>query len=147
MRHAVEIRHTSFAVPEFTHLLRQHGVALVVADTASKWPYCEDLTGDFVYLRLHGDKALYASGYTSQALKRWGDRIEAWHSGKQPADARLIDARHPPWARKSREVFCYFDNDLKVRAPFDARRLLQRFGLDKTLSTTPGEPAAPGVLP
>jgi len=44
-------------------------------------------------------------------------------------------------------VFCYFDNDLKVRAPFDARRLLQRFGLDKTLATTPGEPAAPGVLP
>ncbi|QQZ41501.1 DUF72 domain-containing protein [Pseudomonas sp. SK3(2021)] len=147
MRHAVEIRHASFVVPEFTHLLRQYGVALVVADTAGKWPYCEDLTGDFVYLRLHGDKELYASGYTPQALKRWGDRIEAWHSGKQPADARLIDARHPPRARKSREVFCYFDNDLKVRAPFDARRLLQRFGLDKALATVPGEPAPPGVLP
>jgi uncharacterized protein YecE (DUF72 family) len=49
--------------------------------------------------------------------------------------------------RKSREVFCYFDNDIKVRAPFDARRLLERFDLDKDLATAPGEPAAEGVLP
>jgi uncharacterized protein YecE (DUF72 family) len=49
--------------------------------------------------------------------------------------------------RKSREVFCYFDNDIKVRAPFDARRLLARFDLDKELLTAPGEPAEEGVLP
>jgi len=147
LRHAVEIRHKSFAEPAFVQLLEQHGVALVVADTAGKWPYLEDVTADFVYLRLHGDKQLYASGYTSEALKRWGDRIECWRHGKQPPDAHLIDPHHTPHARKQRDVFCFFDNDIKVRAPFDARQLLHRFGLDKHLVTEPGQLPQPGVLP
>src|SRR5262249_5985713 len=63
LRHAVEIRHESFLDPSFVALLRRHGIALVVADTAGKWPYCEDVTADFVYLRLHGDEQIYASGY------------------------------------------------------------------------------------
>lgn len=145
--HAVEIRHESFVIPEFVSLLKRYGAALVIADTAGKWPYREDLTGDFVYMRLHGDKELYASGYTPEALKRWGDRIEAWTHGKQPSDAQLIDPEQKPKARKNREVFCYFDNDIKVRAPFDARSLLQRLGLDTALATEPGKPPAPGVLP
>ncbi|MBT2371290.1 DUF72 domain-containing protein [Pseudomonas fluorescens] len=147
LRHAVEIRHPSFAVPEFIEMLDRHGVALVVADTAGKWPYVEDVTASFVYLRLHGDKELYASGYTSEALQRWGDRIEHWRRGKQPTDARLIDPKHTPRLRKSREVFCYFDNDIKVRAPFDARHLLRRFELDKGLTTQPGVLPEPEVLP
>ncbi|VVO02828.1 DUF72 domain-containing protein [Pseudomonas fluorescens] len=147
LRHAVEIRHDSFAVPEFVTLLKRYGTALVIADTAGKWPYREDLTSDFVYMRLHGDKQLYASGYTTEALKLWGDRIDAWSHGKQPADAQLIDRQQKPKARKTREVFCYFDNDLKVRAPFDARSLLQRLGLDAALATEPGKSPEPGVLP
>jgi uncharacterized protein YecE (DUF72 family) len=129
VRHAVEIRNESFVDPAFIRLLKRYNAALVIADTAGKWPYREDLTSDFVYLRLHGAEELYASGYTPQALKRWGD------------------PRQKPRARKSREVFCYFDNDIKVRAPFDARRLLERFHLDHELATAPGEPAAEGVLP
>ena len=147
LRHAVEIRHKSFAVPEFVQMLAQHGVALVVADTAGKWPYLEDITANFLYLRLHGDKQLYASGYTDEALKRWGDRIERWAHGKQPADAHLVDPQRKPAARKQREVFCFFDNDIKVRAPFDARQLLGRFGLDKHLLTEPGKLPEPGVMP
>lgn len=147
LRHAVEIRHKSFAVPEFVQMLAQHGVALVVADTAGKWPYLEDVTANFLYLRLHGDKQLYASGYTDEALERWGDRIERWAHGKQPADAHLVDPQRKPSARKQREVFCFFDNDIKVRAPFDARHLLGRFGLDKHLLTEPGKLPEPGVLP
>ncbi|MCU1784569.1 DUF72 domain-containing protein [Pseudomonas sp. 13B_2.1_Bac1] len=147
LRHAVEIRHKSFAVPEFVQMLAQHGVALVVADTAGKWPYLEDITANFLYLRLHGDKQLYASGYTDEALKRWGDRIERWAHGKQPADAHLVDPLRKPAARKQREVFCFFDNDIKVRAPFDARQLLGRFGLDKHLLTEPGKLPEPGVMP
>ncbi|RON46917.1 hypothetical protein BK666_12430 [Pseudomonas frederiksbergensis] len=146
LRHAVEIRHDSFVDPAFTRLLRRYNTALVIADTAGKWPYREDLTSDFVYLRLHGAEELYASGYTPQALKRWGDRIEAWNHGQQPTDPHLIAPRQKPKVRKSREVFCYFDNDIKVRAPFDARRLLERFHLDEHLATRPGEPAAEGVL-
>lgn len=147
LRHAVEIRHKSFAVPEFVQMLDKYGVALVVADTAGKWPYLEDVTANFLYLRLHGDKKLYASGYTDAALERWGDRIECWRHGKQPPDAHLVDPKHTPRARKQRDVFCFFDNDIKVRAPFDARQLLQRFELDKTLATEPGKLPEPGVLP
>jgi uncharacterized protein YecE (DUF72 family) len=138
VRHAVEIRHESFRSPEFIALLRRYNVALVVADTAGKWPYLEDLTSDFVYMRLHGDKKLYASGYTAPALKRWGDRIDAWRQGKQPKDAHLAFAKSGR-ARKSRDVFCYFDNDIKVRAPFDARKLLERFDLAKDLQVAPGD--------
>nr|BFE93740.1 hypothetical protein GCM10020185_42760 [Pseudomonas brassicacearum subsp. brassicacearum] len=143
----MEIRHDSFIDPHFVTLLKRYDVALVIADTAGKWPYREDVTSDFVYLRLHGAEELYASGYTDEALKRWGDRIEAWSHGKQPADAHLIDPDKKPRARKSREVFCYFDNDIKVRAPYDARHLLEHFHLDKDLATAPGERPAEGVLP
>ncbi|MFP0195316.1 DUF72 domain-containing protein [Pseudomonas sp. PHC1] len=146
LRHAVEIRHDSFIDPDFVRLLKRYNTALVIADTAGKWPYREDLTSDFVYLRLHGAEELYASGYTRAALQRWAERIDAWHHGRQPGDAHLIAPRLKPRARKSREIFCYFDNDIKVRAPFDARSLLQRFDLDKNLETVPGEPAAEGVL-
>ncbi|HEX8596672.1 MAG TPA: DUF72 domain-containing protein [Pseudomonas sp.] len=138
LRHAVEIRHESFLVPEFVALLRKYKVALVVADTAGKWPYIEDLTSDFVYLRLHGDEKLYASGYTDKALERWGERIARWREGSQPADAHLIVAKAGP-KRKSRDIFCYFDNDIKVRAPYDARQLLERFDLTQGLEVAPGD--------
>jgi uncharacterized protein YecE (DUF72 family) len=109
LRHAVEIRHESFLDDRFLAQLERHRVALVVADTAGKWPYLERLTSDFMYLRLHGDKELYASGYGDAALERWAAKIRAW-------------------ARKG-DVYCYFDNDVKVRAPFDARRLIEKLGL------------------
>jgi uncharacterized protein YecE (DUF72 family) len=127
LRHAVEIRNDSFLCPAFVELLRQHGVALVVADTAGKWPYMEDVTADFLYLRLHGDVKLYTSGYSPQALLRWQERIEAWTAGGQPDDARLIDPEHQP-SKRPRDLYCYFDNDVKVRAPYDARHLLEGLG-------------------
>jgi uncharacterized protein YecE (DUF72 family) len=122
LRHAVEIRHASYATPEFIAQLRRHGVALVVADTAGRWPLLEDLTADFVYLRLHGDKELYASGYGLAALRHWARRIGAWRAGRQVRDARLAG---PPGAalRTARNVYCYFDNDVKVHAPYDAATL------------------------
>ncbi len=123
LRHAVEIRNDSFIDEAFIALLRKYKVALVVADTASKWPCYEDVTADFMYLRLHGDKELYASGYSEAALQRWAARIRAWSAGAQPDDARLISAKAAP-RRASRDVFCYFDNDIKVHAPFDAKRLI-----------------------
>lgn len=123
LRHAIEIRHDSFVDEAFIALLRKYKVALVVADAAGKWPYFEDVTADFMYLRLHGDKELYASGYSQEALERWADRIRAWSSGSQPNDARLMSAKAAP-KRASRDVFCYFDNDIKVHAPFDAKRLI-----------------------
>ncbi len=125
MRHAVEIRHESFIDESFVQMLHEHNVALVVADTAGKWPYREDVTADFLYLRLHGDKELYASGYTDEALIRWAARIRAWRAGFQPEDAHLISTRFKP-QQCVRDIYCYFDNDIKVKAPFDAKALMTK---------------------
>jgi uncharacterized protein YecE (DUF72 family) len=110
LRHAVEIRHESFLDASFLELLRERNIALVIAETARRWPMPLDLTADFVYMRLHGDKELYRSGYGSKALDRWAQRIRIW--------------------ARSREVYCYFDNtDVKLRAPVDARTLMRKLGM------------------
>ncbi|MEB1549673.1 DUF72 domain-containing protein [Xanthomonas campestris pv. campestris] len=127
LRHALEMRHPSFCDPSCMKLLRKHKVGVVVADTAGKFPYLEDVTADFVYLRLHGDAQLYASGYSDHALDRWGERIAAWAAGGEPTDAQRVGPRASKRAR--RDVYCYFDNDMKVHAPFDARGLMQRLDL------------------
>lgn len=128
LRHALEVRNASFIEASFIELLRKYEVALVVADTAGKWPYREDLSADFIYMRLHGDIEIYASGYTDAALERWAARILAWSAGGEPDDAqRISPASLPP--RASRDVYCYFDNDVKVRAPFDARNLIDKVAI------------------
>ncbi|WP_438391239.1 DUF72 domain-containing protein [Caballeronia sp. DA-9] len=127
LRHAIEVRHPSFESPDFIKTLRKHGVALVVSDSVAGWPYAEDLTADFIYMRLHGAETLYGGSYTDAALDHWASRIRDWSKGNEPADPKLFSAaRARP--RKSRDVFCYFDNDQKVQAPFDAQRLMMRLG-------------------
>jgi uncharacterized protein YecE (DUF72 family) len=128
LRHAVEIRHESFNTTEFIELLRRHHIGLVIADTAGKWPFMEDVTADFVYLRLHGDKELYVSGYTDSALDNWARKIKLWRSGREPGDAERVTGPMKPHAKR-RDVFVAFDNDVKVRAPFDAIALSQRLGV------------------
>jgi uncharacterized protein YecE (DUF72 family) len=125
LRHAIEIRHQSFLDPAFIALLRRHRVALVFADSVS-WPYAEDVTADFVYLRLHGSKELYASGYSDEALDHWAARIKLWAKGLEPNDARRIASDANPAQAGARDVYAYFDNDAKVRAPVDARALNAR---------------------
>lgn len=126
LRHAFEVRHETFMVPEFVDLLREHRAALVFADAARLWPYAEDVTSDFVYLRLHGAEHLYTSGYTDEELDWWAARIRTWVGGGEPGDATRVG---PPAARgrkQKRDAFVYFDNDAKVHAPFDAMRLRER---------------------
>jgi uncharacterized protein YecE (DUF72 family) len=125
LRHAIEIRHPSFLDPAFVALLRRHRVALVFADSVA-WPYAEDLTADFVYLRLHGSEELYASGYSDTALDHFAARIKLWAQGLEPTDARLIAPAAEPLPHSPRDVFAYFDNDAKVRAPIDAHSLRAR---------------------
>ncbi|HET9929309.1 MAG TPA: DUF72 domain-containing protein, partial [Polyangiaceae bacterium] len=117
IRHALEVRHPSFVCPEAVELMRRFGVAPCIADSAGLFPRLEDLCADFVYVRLHGAEELYTSGYSNAELANWASRIRAWRQGR--------DARAPykgdPGARgdgKARDVFVYFDNDVKVRAPF-----------------------------
>ena len=106
-RHAFEVRHPTYFTGEFYDLLRAHGCGFVIADTAGRYPYAEEVTAGFVYVRLHGSRELYVSGYTDAELDAWAARAKDWrHNG--------------------RDVYVYFDNDAKVHAPFDALRLRER---------------------
>lgn len=113
VRHAIEPRHESFRDPAFPALLREHGVATVVSDSDGAWPVFDEVTADLVYVRLHGDAELYASGYGAAALDRWAERVRAW-------------------ADDGRDVVVYFDNDVKVHAPHDAVALAERLGVAAT---------------
>jgi uncharacterized protein YecE (DUF72 family) len=114
-------------------LLRRYGVGSVVADTV-EWPLLMDVTSDFVYCRLHGSEELYASGYEADTLDVWARRVVAWARGEEVADGRKASTRDAA-KRKRRDVFVYFDNDMKVRAPFDAEQL--RIRVNKLLAGTP----------
>ncbi|WP_199906909.1 DUF72 domain-containing protein [Aeromicrobium chenweiae] len=107
VRHALEVRHDSYLSPAFLDLLREHGIAVVVADTAGRWPLLKEVTTDFAYVRLHGDTELYTSGYGPDALDEWAALMRGW-------------------AEAGTDVYAYFDNDVKVRAPFDALALAER---------------------
>lgn len=124
VRHAIEIRHESFRTPAFIDMLRRHDVALVCADTVA-WPLLMDLTSDFVYCRLHGSEELYVSGYDDEALAVWAGRVRAWAAGREPADAVRVTQATPSRAG-GRDVFVFFDNDVKVRAPVDAGALIRK---------------------
>lgn len=119
IRHALEIRHETFRDPAFIALLRKYQIGLVVADTV-EWPLLMDVTADFVYVRLHGSTTLYSSGYGPKALAVWARRISAWSRG---AEAEGDHAGRPA-PKRPRDVYVYFDNDAKVRAPFDALALM-----------------------
>ena len=110
IRHAVEVRHESFRNRSFYELLRRQQIALVVADSPEKWPFIEELTTDFMYVRLHGHDELYTSGYSDESLDEWATKIRSWTAAGQ-------------------DVYLYCDNDAKVRTPYDAMGLMQRLGL------------------
>jgi uncharacterized protein YecE (DUF72 family) len=139
LRHAVEVRHESFATPQFIALLRSERVAFVVADTAGRWPEFVDVSADFVYVRLHGASELYKSGYSDAQLARWAARIDRWRAGAMPDDGARI-ARAAAKARSGRDVFCYFDNTDKVHAPYNARRLLSQLGITCAPEPSAGSP-------
>lgn len=115
LQYAVEPRSTSFADPAFARLLRAHRVALAIADSAGRWPQFDDVTADLVYVRLHGSRELYHSGYTPDELDAWAARIREWIAGA--ADG------------VPRDVFVYFDNDARGHAPHDAVALAGRLAL------------------
>jgi uncharacterized protein YecE (DUF72 family) len=127
LRHAVEIRHDSFRDTRFIDLLRRHNVALVTADTV-EWPLLMDVTANFVYCRLHGSRELYRSGYDDAELRRWADRVAAWAHGEPMRDGAFAAPDHPA-PDQPRDVFVFFDNTDKRRAPDDALALMRRLGV------------------
>ncbi|MFF0338866.1 DUF72 domain-containing protein [Kribbella sp. NPDC004875] len=108
LRHAIEVRHDSFKTRKFVELAREHDIAVVCADTAGKWPMFEDVTAGFAYVRLHGAEELYVSGYDDKSLARWARKIRSCKC----------------------DTYVYFDNDVKVHAPYDAERLAARLGIE-----------------
>jgi len=123
LRHAMEVRHPSFLDPGFIALLRKYNVSFVVADTAGKWVERDDVTADFVYIRLHGAVQLYHSRYSEEELARFASRVDCWARGREPADAARIAPRAP--RATTRDVYCYFDNTDKVHAPDNAIALAE----------------------
>jgi uncharacterized protein YecE (DUF72 family) len=103
-RHAFEVRHPSYFCDEFYDLLRRHKCGFVIADTAGTFSYAEQVTADFVYVRLHGSSALYASDYTDEELAGWAAKVR-------------------DWTDRGRDAYVYFDNDAKVHAPYNAMQL------------------------
>ncbi|MGC8834988.1 MAG: DUF72 domain-containing protein [Armatimonadota bacterium] len=122
-RYALEVRHPSWVAEEAVAMLRNAGVALCVADTpvtkprspgqtgeaATLYPYTEEVTSDFVYVRLHGHKALYASEYSEEELAEWAKKISCWQ-------------------QNGLDVFVYFDNDANAYAVKNAVRLREMLG-------------------
>jgi uncharacterized protein YecE (DUF72 family) len=152
LKYAMEIRHESFLDPRFIALLRTHNVALVIAETARQWPMPRDVTADFMYLRLHGDRDLYRSGYGPAAIRNWARRISAWHRGTEPTrlppDAVRVAPRMRVTAAAGRDVFCYFDNtDVKLRAPRDARSLMRELAVTAPVSSRSPAPTNPRRAP
>ncbi|MET3790397.1 DUF72 domain-containing protein [Aquamicrobium terrae] len=124
LRHALEVRHDSFATPEFVALARKYGAAIVYADHA-KYPAIADITGDFVYARLQTGSDDNPDCYTPKALDEWAARARTWAEGKVPADLPLADPSTPAPVQP-RDVFVYFITEGKVRAPFGAMALMRR---------------------
>ena len=122
LRHALEIRHASFLNREFLDIARRHRVAVVSADDAA-YPASADLTSSFVYARLRRSADSIATGYSLAALKQWARRAETWARGGDPAGLPRI-APKPTTAGTPREVFVYFINGAKERAPAAAQKLI-----------------------
>lgn len=115
LRHAVEVRHPSFVVPEFPALCRKYDVAICHADHAA-YPEIADVTADFVYSRLQKGNDDIATAYDADELGRWADRAREWAAGREPEGLVYAD----PVTRtseKPRDVFVYFIHEGKVRAP------------------------------
>lgn len=123
LRHAVHVRHESFAVPEFVTMARAAGVTIVYADSAD-YPALADVTGDFVYARLENAREDVPTGYTNAELDRWTDIAREWAAGAAPDGLPYADTAAPKKA--ARDTFVFFINGAKVRAPAGALAMIER---------------------
>ena len=124
LRHAVEVRHDSFCDPAFAALLREHGVACVLADHAT-YPEIADLTADFVYLRLQTGSDDVPTAYQPKDLDLWASRLTTLASGGEPDGLYKADPAHQS-AKTPRDVFAFVIHEGKVRAPAAAQALQTR---------------------
>ena len=124
LRHAVEVRHESFAVPGFVALARKYNAAIVYAHHET-YPEIADVTADFVYARLQQAAAKVETGYTGAAIKAWATRARDWAEGRTPKDLPAIAKPAKP---AKTDVFVYFIAAAKERNPAAAQALLKALG-------------------
>lgn len=121
VRHAIEVRHESFATPEFIDMMRAHNVALVTSDTA-EWP-TTDATADFVYCRLQGAPGKEEYSPAERDIRAgW---LAAWAKGEAPEAPTLTR----PMARKPGDVFAFFVSTDKKHAPANAMATMAKLGI------------------
>lgn len=123
LRHAVQVRHESFADPAFIAMCRAAGVAIVYADSAD-YPAIADVTGDFTYARLENAVEEEPAGYTPAALDRWAGAARQWAAGDAPENLPYVDPSK--MTRAPRDAFIFFINGAKIRAPHGAMALIER---------------------
>lgn len=129
LRHVVEVRHPSFMHPEFVAIAREHGCAIVLADDDT-YPAIANATADFVYARLRRSVSTETTGYAAPALAQWAQRARLWASGMEPKDLpRMEEPQQPKTA--ARDVFIYFINGAKERAPAAAVALRELLNADQ----------------
>ncbi len=125
LRHVLDARHDSFLCDDYLKLARRYKVATVFTDSP-KYPSFADVTGDFVYARLMDAQSEVETGYSKPALKKWAAAAQQWQAGKLPPDLPYAgDAKD---SAKARDVFVYFINGAKERAPAAAQHLIQLLG-------------------
>lgn len=125
LRHAVQVRHASFAVPAFVALCRAAGIAIVFGDSAD-YPAIADVTAGFVYARLEQGVEEEPAGYAPAALDRWTAVAREWAAGGSPDG--LPHVLPEAATVVPRETFVFFINGAKVRAPQGAMALIERLG-------------------
>ncbi len=104
-RCVIEGRHATWTTPKAQELLKKYNVAWCISDTAGKYPFLESVTSDFMYIRLHGSRKLYASCYSDEEIQEWARKINEWNV----------------------DTFVYFDNDSNGYAPVNAISLIEEY--------------------
>ncbi|WP_106640414.1 DUF72 domain-containing protein [Allosphingosinicella vermicomposti] len=123
LRHALEVRHDSFKDPDFIALAAKHKAAIVFADSP-KYPAIADQTSDFTYARLLNADEGVQTGYSLDALDHWAAVAHCWEKGEMPDGLEHVTAQVP--AKEPRDVYLFFINGAKVRAPAAAQALIER---------------------
>ncbi|HDM09079.1 MAG: DUF72 domain-containing protein [Deltaproteobacteria bacterium] len=100
-KHVLEVRHASWIDDKAFQIMAKNQIAFCISDTAGRYPYHEQITADFTYVRLHGSKKLYASKYATEELETWAKKLLDWG----------VDA------------YVYFDNDFGGNAVENAMEL------------------------
>ncbi len=108
LHHVLDVRHESFDSARFLALARRYGCAVVHTD-APQFPAITDAHNELAYIRLMRSAADCVTGYPAGQLEAWARGARAW-TGRGP----------------QHQVFVYFINGAKERAPAAALGLIQR---------------------